>query len=139
MRPQSTYLEGILRRMYSRSSGCGALDVLLGNTCEICADAVSTCVHRRARGDAYMHILETIYLALIFILRSINELAGCSTFAVNRSNCMVLRTLASWINAIVVPCLFAVDCSECRFDMAALHAGIMFRGLVLVYVFMRLQ
>lgn len=124
----------ILNFVHSRISGYAALDTVLEEACDICAVAVSTCIHRGARGDAYMHILETVYLTVIFILRSINELAGYSTVSQNKIQSMVLRTLAFWIDMIVYQCIDATDCDEHCFNIIALQAGIMFRSLVLVYV-----
>lgn len=46
---------------------------------------------------------------------------------------MVLRTLASWIDATVVRCLNASD-DRWRFDIDKLKAQMLFRSLVDVYV-----
>lgn len=85
-----------------------------------------------------MHILETVYLTVIFIIRSINELAGYSTVSQNKIQSMVLQTLASWIDMIVFQCIFAIDC-DARFSISMLHACMMFRCVALVYVSMKVR
>lgn len=124
--------------MRFRISGLDSPDDILGEACAICAEATSTYINAHARGDAYLHILGTVYFTVIFILRSIHELAVSSRLTANRHVFMVLRTIMSWIDAIVLWCLYAVDSSENIFDMNLLELGSVFRSLVLAYVTYRI-
>lgn len=81
-----------------------------------------------------MHILETIYLALIFVLRSIHDLAGLTRITANRHIYMILQTLASWIDAIVFCCLKALDDRCETFEVEELKAKLAISTLVHVYV-----
>lgn len=118
---------------FFRISGLEFLDDTIGESCAICAEAVSTCINRRARGDAYIHTLETIYFTVIFIIRSIHELASFVRSSGNRQILIVLRTIACWIDAVVYRCLTDFSDLLWKFDMNQLNARIAFYGLV-VYV-----
>lgn len=113
--------------LLSRSSGLASLGDTIGEACAICAEAVSTCISYYARGDAFLHILHTVYFTVIFVLRSIDKIP------VNRHIYMVLQTLSSWIDAIVYRCLDAPGVSR-RYDVNKLKIEMAFRSLVLVYV-----
>lgn len=117
-----------------RLSGFRSLVNTIGEACAICAEAASTCISRYARSEVYMHILETVYFAVIFILRSINQTANYFRSTADRHVYMILRALTSWVDAIVYRCLCAVTFRPERFDMNALEAKMSFRSLVLSYV-----
>lgn len=98
--------------------------------CAICAEAMSTCIDYYAQGNAYLHILETVYFTVIFVLRSIHELADdYAQIPANRQINMILQTLASWIDAIVCRCIEAYYDRQ-RYDVDKLNANVLFRGLV---------
>lgn len=80
-----------------------------------------------------MHILETVYFTIIFVLRSIHELAEYAKNTANRQIFMVLRTVATWIDAVVVRSLIASHDRQ-RYDIDKLKAIMLFRSLVDVYV-----
>lgn len=116
-----------------RSSGFDSLDETIGEALAVCAEAVSTCIDLFAGGSAYVHVLETVYFTVIFILRSILKLADLARITANTHIFMVLQTLAYWIDAIIYRCLYALD--ECgRFDLDHLKANMAFRSLVYVCV-----
>lgn len=79
-----------------------------------------------------MHILETVYFTVVFILRSIHEKANF-TGTISKYIYMVIRTLTSWIERIVYQCLYNIGC-HCRFDENLLKANCAFCALILVYV-----
>lgn len=81
-----------------------------------------------------MHILQTVYFAVIFVLRSIHELGIFADITKDRHIKMVLRTLACWMDAIVYRCLFYSTFLRRTFDMDLLKNSIAFRSLALVYV-----
>lgn len=120
--------------LHSRSSGLDSLDITIGNACAICTEAVSTCIDRHTRGDAHMNILETVYFTIIFVLRSIHELADLARITVNSHIFMILQTLAFWIDAILFRILNALDVRRHRFDIDELKAMLAFCSLVVVYV-----
>lgn len=124
----------IIETIFSRLSGLDSLDVTIGEACTICAEAASAYIDKYARGDAYMHILETVYFAVIFILRSIYELADFARITANRHIYMVLWTLACWLDAIVYHCQDGSTNIRGTFDMDRLKIYIAFGGLILVYV-----
>lgn len=109
----------------------------MGEACAICAEAESTCIVRFARGDAYMQILETVYFTIIFVLRSIHELAYSARVTANRHIYMVLRTLTYWVDAIVYRCLCDSRVQWGRFDMDQLKHNIAFHSLPFVCVLVR--
>lgn len=80
-----------------------------------------------------MHILETVCFAVIFVLRSIHELADHAEVAVNRHISLVLRTLAFWIDAIVSRCIYALHYHQ-RFAINELKAQMALCGLFTAYV-----
>lgn len=116
-----------------RFFGLDSLDDTIGEACAICAEAVSTWVDECARGDAYNHILETVYFTVIFVLRSIHELGDYAKTTANRHIYTVTHTLTTWIDAVVVRCLDASN-DRRRYDMDKLKAKILFRSLVDMYV-----
>lgn len=120
--------------LFSRSYGLDSLQDTIGEACAICVEAISTCIEHYARGDAYVHILETVYYTIIFVLRSIHELADYARISTNRQIYMVLRTLVSWIDAIVYRWLFVSNYDCQRYDMEKLKAKMLFRSLAFVYV-----
>lgn len=117
-----------------RSSGLDSLDDTLGETCAVCAEAVSTCVDPYAQGESYTHILETVYFTVIFLLRSIQDhaLASFTNVTANRYIHLVLRTLVSWIDAIVFRCLCFINIHRYRFDLDNLKAKMVFMTLAQV-------
>lgn len=117
----------------SRSCGLDSLEDTVGEACAICAEAISTCIGLFARGDAYTHILETVYFTVIFVLRSIHELVDYAKTTANKQIYMILRTLSSWIDAIVYRCLNA-SYDDRRYDIDKLKVKMLFRSLVHVYV-----
>lgn len=118
----------------SRTSGFNYPEVVLGNVFAVCAEAISTCIEYCAQGDACMHILETVYYATIFILRSIHALAEFAKVTANRHIFLVVRTIACWTDAMVFRCLYAFDYRSTKFDEDLLKAYMAFRSVVLVYV-----
>lgn len=80
-----------------------------------------------------MHILETVCFAVIFVLRSIHELADYAVVAANSHISLVLRTLAFWIDAIVSRCIYALHFHQ-RYAINELKAQIAVRGLFIEYV-----
>lgn len=113
-----------------RSSGLNSPEDTVGEACAICAESVSTSIYYYARGDAYMHILETVYFTVIFVLRSIHELAEYAKNTAKRQIYMVLQTLATWIDVVVFRCLHASNFSQ-RYDIEKLKANILIRSLVM--------
>lgn len=103
----------------------------------VCAEAVSTCINVRARGDAYIHVLETVYFTITFILQLFPKLADLARTTANSHIYMVLQTLASWVNTIVYRCLFALHVCL-RFDVDKLKAKMAFRRLAYVCVSVRI-
>lgn len=81
-----------------------------------------------------MNILETVYFTIIFVLRSIHELADLARITVNSHIFMILQTLAFWIDAILFRILNALDVRRHRFDIDELKAMLAFCSLVVVYV-----
>lgn len=118
----------------SRSSNLDSLEDTIGEACSVCAEAISKCIHDSARGDAYLHILETVYLAVVFVLRSIHELADRGRTTANRHIYMVVQTIASWIDAIVYRCLHGSRIFCERFDINKMEARMAFVSLGLLYV-----
>lgn len=117
----------------SRSSKFESLEDTIGEACSVCAEAISKCIHDSARGDAYLHILETVYLAVVFVLRSIHELADRGRTTANRQLYMVVQTIASWIDAIVYRCLHGSRIFCERFDINKMEARMAFVSLGLLY------
>lgn len=117
----------------TRLYGLDSLTDTIGVACAICSDAVSMCITSESRGDAYMHILETVYFTVIFVLRSIHELADFARTTADRYIYMILRTLACLMDAIVYRCLYHSVIQK-RFDMDLLKNHIALRSLGLVYV-----
>lgn len=122
-------------RALSRCSGFDSLDLTIGEACAICAESLSTCIDYSARGEAYMHILESVYFSVVFILSSAQELADCSRSTASGQIFIVLRTLTAWIDAITYRILYDVGYREERFDMDLLKVAMSFRSLVSMYVF----
>lgn len=120
----------IITRLY----GFDFLAGTIVEACTICSDAVSTCINEHARGDAYMHILETVYFTVIFVLRSIHKLADFARTTADRYIYMILRTLACWMDAIVIRCIWHSVVGQVPFDMDLLKNHIALRSLALVYV-----
>lgn len=124
--------------IHPRSSGLNSLDETIGEACSICARAVSSHIHIHTQGNAYMHIMETVYFSIIFLLRSIYELADFARVTANERIYMVLRATASWLDTIVYQC----RCFGHRpsFNINAVKANIAFLSLAIVYapVFMLL-
>lgn len=131
-----TLSQSIINRsdLHSRSSGLDSLEDTLHEACAICADAVSTCIDRHSRGDAYTHILDTVYFTVIFVLQLIHDLTDCAKAAEIRHVYFVLQTLVSWIDAIVFRCLYALDIHRYKFDLNKLKAKMAFMSLVHVYL-----
>lgn len=131
-----TLSQSIINRsdLHSRFSGLDILEDTLHEACAICADAVSTSIDRHSRGDAYTHILDTVYFAVIFVLQSIHDLANSAEAAESRHVYFVLQTLVSWIDAIVFRCLYALDIHHYKFDLNKLKAKMAFMSLVHVYL-----
>lgn len=84
-----------------------------------------------------MHILETVYFTVIFILRSIHELADLARITANRCIYMVLQTIACWVDAVVYRCFFHHAIQQGRFDIDLVKNNIALRSLVLVYVLVK--
>lgn len=120
-----------------RSSGFDSLDDTIGEALAVCAEAVSTCINVRARGDAYIHVLETVYFTITFILQLFPKLADLARTTANSHIYMVLQILASWVNTIVYRCLFSLHVSL-RFDVDKLKAKMAFRRLAYVCVSVRI-
>lgn len=120
--------------LISRSYGFDSLEDTIGKACAICAEAVSTYITYWARGDTYMHILETVYFTFIFVLRSIHELVDFARMTADKLIYMVLRTLACWMDAIVYRCLHHSAILWGRFDLDLLKSNIALYSLALMYV-----
>lgn len=121
---------------HCRSSGFDSLEDTIGEALAICAEAVSTCVESYARGNAYNHILETVYFTVIFILRSIPELADLARTTAISHIFMVLQTLPSWVNTIVYRCLIVLH-DWLRFNEDIVRAKMAFRSLASVCMSVR--
>lgn len=123
--------------LYARSSAFDSLNNTIGESCAICAEALSTCIFVCARGNAFMHVLETVRFTAIFVLWSIHELGNKhSRNPANEHTCMtmVIRTLSSWIDTVLYQCLHSLQPNQWRFDMSRVEALIAFRSLVLMCV-----
>lgn len=119
--------------LLSRSSGHACLEDTIGEACAVCAEAISTCIVECARGNAYMHILETVYFSVIFIIQSVHELFKHEKTAVNTLIYMILSTLVSWIDSLVFRCINVLYDRQ-RYDIDKLRAKLLFRSLVDLYV-----
>lgn len=84
-----------------------------------------------------MHISETVYFTVIFVLQSIHELADFARSTANRHIYMVVETLACWMDAIVHHYLDQSTGFRGRYDMDLLKINIALRSLALVYVLMK--
>lgn len=119
--------------LHCRLTGFDSLEDTIGEALAVCAEAVSTCIHPNARGDPYIHVLETVYFTIIFILQSIPKLANLARTTASNLIYMVLQALASWVNMIVYRCLHALH--EClRIDENKVMAKIAFHSLTYVCV-----
>lgn len=123
--------------LISRSYGFYSLDNTIGEACAICAEALSTSLDECAQGDAYMQVLETVYFTVIFLLRSIQQLADFARDAANRHIYMVLKALACWMDAIVTRCVEYSVINYGKLNMNLLRNNFAFRSLALVCVLVR--
>lgn len=100
----------------------------MGEALAVCAEAIATCISPHARGDANIHVLETVYFTVIFILRSIPKLADLASTTENSHIYMILQTLAYWVSTIVYRSLYALhECVE--FNEDKVRAKMSFRSL----------
>lgn len=102
--------------------------------CYLCRRCIYVHRYSHSQGDAYTHILDTVYFTVIFVLQSIHDLTDCAKAAEIRHVYFVLQTLVSWIDAIVFRCLYALDIHRYKFDLNKLKAKIAFMSLVHVYL-----